>query len=152
MALEVLSNAVYHDAAKQPQAPRVETTTGSGNGAATINVTELPGTSRVAGTGQTGREQSNSQNGSQNGQGNGQKEGVASEQQIKAAISQANSKLRLPHRTSCEFSYHEETKRVSIKVLDNETQEVIREIPPEETLEMVQKMWELAGLIVDEKR
>ena len=54
--------------------------------------------------------------------------------------------------TKCEFSYHEETKRVSIKVIDAETEEVIREIPPEETLEMLSKMWELAGLMVDEKR
>ena len=54
--------------------------------------------------------------------------------------------------TKCEFSYHEPTGRISIKVMDKETDEVIREIPPEETLEMVEKMWELAGLIVDEHR
>lgn len=152
MALEALSNAVYHDTAKQPVKPRIETTTGQDTSATTINITEVPGTSRVAASAQTGKEQNNTQNNAQNGSGNGQKDGVASEQQIKSAISQANSKLRSPHRTRCEFSYHEETKRVSIKVLDNDTQEVIREIPPEETLEMVQKMWELAGFIVDEKR
>ncbi|MBP3702661.1 MAG: flagellar protein FlaG [Lachnospiraceae bacterium] len=54
--------------------------------------------------------------------------------------------------TRCEFSYHEETHRVSIKVMDKETDEVIREIPPEKSLEMLQKMWEMAGLLVDEKR
>lgn len=152
MALEALSNAVYHDSAKPAAKPRVETTTGQDTSATTINITELPATSRVAGSAQTGKEQNSTQNNGQNGQSNTQKDGVASEQQIKSAISQANSKLRSPHRTRCEFSYHEETKRVSIKVLDNDTQEVIREIPPEETLEMVQKMWELAGFIVDEKR
>jgi flagellar protein FlaG len=41
---------------------------------------------------------------------------------------------------------------VTIKVMDKDTEEVIREIPPEETLEMIQKMWELAGLMVDERR
>ena len=51
-----------------------------------------------------------------------------------------------------EFSYHEETKRVSIKVIDQDTKEVVKEIPPEETLEMIAKMWELAGILVDEKR
>jgi flagellar protein FlaG len=35
---------------------------------------------------------------------------------------------------------------------DKERKEVIKEIPPEETLEMVEKMWELAGILVDEKR
>ena len=61
--------------------------------------------------------------------------------------------MKMKHaRTKCEFSYHEATKRVSIKVMDKETNEVIREIPPEETLEMVEKMWELAGILVDERR
>ena len=53
--------------------------------------------------------------------------------------------------TRCEFEYHETTKRVSIKVIDKDTDEIVREIPPEETLKMIEKMWELAGLIVDEK-
>ena len=54
--------------------------------------------------------------------------------------------------TRCEFQYHEKTNRVSIKVIDKSTDEVVREIPPEKTLEMVEKMWELAGLFVDERR
>ena len=70
---------------------------------------------------------------------------------IKNAVDHANKTMRHA-KTKCEFSYHEETKRVSIKVIDEETEEVIREIPPEETLEMLSKMWELAGLMVDEKR
>ena len=70
---------------------------------------------------------------------------------IKSAVDHANQTMR-QSKTKCEFSYHEETKRVSIKVIDAETEEVIREIPPEETLEMLSKMWELAGLMVDEKR
>jgi len=36
--------------------------------------------------------------------------------------------------------------------MDVDTDKVIREIPPEETLEMLQKLWEVAGLLVDEKR
>ena len=79
------------------------------------------------------------------------RESSASEQHIKSEISKANSKLK-NHNTRCEFSYHEETKRVSIKIMDKETEEVIREIPPEKTLEMIEKMWELAGLLIDEKR
>ncbi len=70
---------------------------------------------------------------------------------LKSAVEHANKSMRHA-KTKCEFSYHEETKRVSIKVIDEETEEVIREIPPEETLEMLSKMWELAGLMVDEKR
>lgn len=76
---------------------------------------------------------------------------AASEQHIKSEISKANSKLK-SHNTKCEFGYHEDTRRVTIKILDEETEEVIREIPPEKTLEMIQKMWELAGLLIDERR
>ncbi|MCX4317731.1 MAG: flagellar protein FlaG [Lachnospiraceae bacterium] len=39
-----------------------------------------------------------------------------------------------------------------MKVKDADTGEVIREIPAEETLKMVEKMWELAGILVDERR
>ena len=54
--------------------------------------------------------------------------------------------------TECQFSYHEATKRISIKVLDQASGEVIREIPPEKTLDMIAKTLELAGILVDEKR
>lgn len=73
------------------------------------------------------------------------------EHRIQSAIKHANNQMKHT-RTQCEFSYHQETKRVSIKVIDKDTHEVIREIPPEETLEMVEKMWELAGILVDERR
>lgn len=84
--------------------------------------------------------------------GNEQKQnGEASKEHIITAVTEANKKIRAQN-TRCEFQYHESTKRVSIKVVDKETEEVIKEIPPEETLEMVEKMWEMAGILVDEKR
>lgn len=70
---------------------------------------------------------------------------------VKDAIDKVSDKMHMA-KTKCEFSYHEKTKSVSIKVIDEDTDEVIREIPPEETLEMLTKMWELAGILVDEKR
>lgn len=79
------------------------------------------------------------------------KEGQATEKQIQVAIEHVKRASQMS-RTRCEFSYHEATKRVSIKVLDDETNEVIKEIPPEKSLEMVEKMWELAGILVDERR
>lgn len=74
-----------------------------------------------------------------------------SENHLKSVLSVANQKIRMTN-TRCEFEYHDKTKRVSIKVIDKTTDEVVREIPPEEALEMVEKIWELAGLIVDERR
>lgn len=51
-----------------------------------------------------------------------------------------------------EFGIHEKTHRVTVKIVDKTTKEVIKELPPEKTLDMIAKMWEYAGLIVDEKR
>lgn len=72
-----------------------------------------------------------------------------SSKSMEEAVKRANNKLT---KTHCEFSYNEDVNRVSITVYDNETNEVIREIPPEESLKMLQKLWEIAGLMVDEKR
>ena len=72
------------------------------------------------------------------------------QKQIKAALEQANQKAKMT-KTACEFSYDDNTNRISITVRDKETDEIIREIPGEETLEMISKMWELAGILVDEK-
>ena len=51
-----------------------------------------------------------------------------------------------------EISYNNEVNRYSIKVLDSESQEVVKEIPSEKSLEMFAKMLEIEGLLVDEKR
>lgn len=74
-----------------------------------------------------------------------------SPEKVKNAIAEINKKIR-PTHTQCEFKYHEKTKRISITVKDSETDEVIKEIPPEKTLDMIAKSLELAGLLVDEKR
>lgn len=53
---------------------------------------------------------------------------------------------------SFEYSIHESTKQIMVKVINKDTKEIIREIPPEKILDMVAKMWEMAGILVDERR
>lgn len=92
-------------------------------------------------------------NGSEAGNNGQEQQEEKNINRMKHAVNQANNTLKQRQsRTKCEFSYHEATKRVSIKIMDEETGDVIREIPPQETLEMVEKMWELAGILVDERR
>jgi len=50
-----------------------------------------------------------------------------------------------------EFSIHQETKHIMVKVIDATTNEVINEIPPEKILDLIASLWEIAGLIVDER-
>lgn len=75
---------------------------------------------------------------------------VGDEQLIKA-IERANKALQ-GATTTFEFSIHEKTKQIMVKVLDKDSGKIIREIPPEKTLDLVAKMWELAGILVDERR
>ena len=55
-------------------------------------------------------------------------------------------------RTECQFSIHEKTNQIMIKIVDQETREVLKEIPSEKILDMVAKMCDLAGVFIDEKR
>lgn len=79
------------------------------------------------------------------------RENEVSKNLIAKAIEKANVRLAGSFR-QLQFSIHEKTNRVMIKVVNSETHEVIREIPPESTLDTFAKVLELAGLMVDEKR
>jgi flagellar protein FlaG len=74
---------------------------------------------------------------------------VGDEQLVKA-VERALKVLEGP-TTSFEMKYHEQTKAVIVKVFNKETGELIREIPPEKTLDLVVKMMEFAGILIDEK-
>lgn len=69
--------------------------------------------------------------------------------QMKKAVEELNKKMG---NSEAIFGIHEKTNRVTIKIVDKKTKEVLREFPPEETLDMIAKVWELAGIMVDEKR
>lgn len=50
------------------------------------------------------------------------------------------------------FLIHEETKRIMVQIIDQETGKILNEIPPEKILDLVARIQELVGLLVDEKR
>ena len=70
-------------------------------------------------------------------------------ERVKKAISEISKNL---DNSVAQFGIHEGTNRITIKIVDKETKEVIKELPPEKTLDMIAKAWELAGLMVDERR
>lgn len=70
-------------------------------------------------------------------------------EQLKKAVEEINKKA---NNSEAVFGVHEETNRITIKIIDKESKEVIKEFPPEKTLDMIAKVWEMAGLMVDEKR
>lgn len=73
------------------------------------------------------------------------------EDKIRKSVEEINRKAAAQN-VEAKFGIHEGTNRVTIKIIDKETHEVIREVPPEKTLDMIAKLWEVAGLMVDERR
>ena len=72
-----------------------------------------------------------------------------SNEQLHKAVEEINKKMM---NSEVAFGFHEKTNRVTIKIIDKETKKVIKELPPEKTLDLIAKAWELAGIMVDEKR
>lgn len=72
------------------------------------------------------------------------------EEKLFEMLERAAKALVIP-RVELQFSIHEKTKEISVKIIDMESREVIREIPSKEVLDMAAKMNELAGLFVDKK-
>lgn len=69
--------------------------------------------------------------------------------QLKNAVNDFNKQMK---DSEAIFGIHEKTNRLTIKIVDKTTKKVIKEYPPEQTLDMIAKVWEIAGILVDEKR
>ncbi len=77
------------------------------------------------------------------------KSGVPAEGTVKQAVSDINKKIN--SNTIAEYGYDNDTNRVTIKIVDKTSDKVIKEYPAEETLDMIAKVWELAGMFLDER-
>jgi flagellar protein FlaG len=70
--------------------------------------------------------------------------------QLEKAVAELNEKLK-PTFVSVRFQLHETSHTYFARVVNAETEEVIREIPSEKLLDMHAEMEKLAGLLVDQK-
>ncbi|WZL73759.1 flagellar protein FlaG [Clostridiaceae bacterium 35-E11] len=84
------------------------------------------------------------------GQNQAKRENFPGEEKFIEMIEKSNKDLQMDN-TSLKFSVHEKTKQILVKIVDNHTQEVIREIPSEKILDMVASMLERTGVFVDKK-
>lgn len=69
---------------------------------------------------------------------------------IQKSVEQANQSLKAYNRY-IQRDVHETTHAIMYKIKDSKTDEVIAEFPPKKIQDMIAKMWEIAGLFVDEK-
>ena len=86
----------------------------------------------------------------QQAQGGSKAQQPQQSEQLKKAIAEMNKKINNSNEEAV-FGVHEDTNRIMIKIMDKDTKEVIKEFPPEKTLDMIAKIWEMAGILVDEK-
>jgi flagellar protein FlaG len=70
--------------------------------------------------------------------------------EIRKAVEEINKKMIA--NTEAVFGIHDKTNRVTIKIVDKDSKKVIKEFPPEKTLDMIAKAWELAGIMVDTRK
>ncbi|MBW1960455.1 MAG: flagellar protein FlaG [Deltaproteobacteria bacterium] len=59
--------------------------------------------------------------------------------------------IELIHHIGLHFSVHEKTGRTVVKVVNKDTQKVIREVPPEKILDLAAKLEEMIGILFDKK-
>jgi len=50
-----------------------------------------------------------------------------------------------------EYEVHDKFNQIMIKIEDNKTKDVLLEVPPKKILDMVAKMCEMVGILVDKK-
>lgn len=70
--------------------------------------------------------------------------------ELEKALELVNDALKVADK-KFDFELHEGTNRTMVKVIDRETEEIIREIPPKEILDLVEKMTELVGILMDKR-
>ena len=68
---------------------------------------------------------------------------------VQALVNSLNESL--PYGERVAFSYNEKAHSVIMKVIDNKTSEVIKEIPAKDAVKLVENIREYLGTIIDEK-
>ena len=74
----------------------------------------------------------------------------ASEAQLQGAVNAANDFIK-PITNSVEFSLDKDSDKMIVKVMDNATKEVIRQIPSVEMLAITKALDKIQGLLIKQK-
>lgn len=72
-------------------------------------------------------------------------------EQLEKAVNKANEHI-MEVNTQLQYRIHEGTDRIMVRLIDTESQDVIREIPPEKMLDLVAEIWKRVGLVVDKQK
>lgn len=117
-----------------------------------VNSVNIPGVNRPANSNEVANpplEQSDPAANKQNSKVKSQEE-VVTPEVIEAAAEAAN-RIALAFGANIKFEIDEETHIEVLKVIDADTGQVIKEMPPKAILAMLDKLWETIGVFIDEK-
>lgn len=83
-------------------------------------------------------------------------EAIVKEKQETVEITQetldvVGENFKMLHNVDLNFSIHEATGRTFVKVINGDTGEMVREIPPEQILDLAAKIDEMLGILFDQK-
>jgi uncharacterized FlaG/YvyC family protein len=78
------------------------------------------------------------------------RDGEISESTISRYVNAVNEALS-PSFFRLNFNIHEDTNMAMIQVIDVNTDEILREIPPESRLDIMARIQEFSGLLFDER-
>ena len=148
MSIEPISTTMTYQAAATPQAKPVESAANESSEKNTITEQAVAVEPKIK---ETSGAEEEGENGGQAAYGEQAKQNQeAKNDQIKKAVEELNKKMM--NNSEAVFGIHEKTNRVTIKIVDKSTKETIKELPAEKTLDLIAKAWEMAGILVDEKR
>lgn len=71
-------------------------------------------------------------------------------EELEQMVEKANQFL-LGLETQFDFKVHEGTGRTVVRLIDKQSEEVVKEIPPEKMLDILASIWDSAGILVDRK-
>ena len=66
-------------------------------------------------------------------------------------LDQVQENIRIMHDVNFQFSVHKATGRTIVKVTDQDSGKLIREIPPEQLLDLAAKIDEMIGILFDKR-
>ncbi|MBI5590622.1 MAG: flagellar protein FlaG [Deltaproteobacteria bacterium] len=80
-----------------------------------------------------------------------QKQTQNAEQAMPAMLKDLETKINQMQEVGLEFSQYKDSGKMIVKVVEKGTNKVIREIPSEEFLNLVEKMDQMIGILFDKK-
>jgi len=71
-------------------------------------------------------------------------------EQIESATDKLNRLMGLIDKR-LRFDLHKESDQIMVRVIDQDTEDVLKEMPPQRVIELLNSLTDIAGLLVDQK-